>query len=142
MTIKIYCDNRNKKRKIDLDRIKKVARKALEALKKTSAEINIVFFSNQKIRAINRKYLKKDASTDVIAFPGEGRRRIAGDVAISTDKAYRNAKEYGTTFMEETVLYVIHGILHLAGYDDRSKRTVKIMRRKEDELFQKAKKFL
>ena len=79
----------------------------LHRLKKDNVELNIVFFSNQKIRAINRKYLGKDISTDVIAFSDEGigvRRqgpgaRFLGDIAISTDKAARNAVEYGTTFM-------------------------------------------
>ena len=149
MTIKIYSENKNKRRRIDLKKVEKVARKVLKSLKKAHAELNIVFFSNQKIRAINRKYLGKDVSTDVIAFPrgdrlqtSDIRHQVAGDIAISTDKAAQNAKEYGTTFLEETVLYVIHGILHLTGYDDRKKRTREIMRRKEDGLFQKIQKFL
>ncbi|MFQ5952832.1 MAG: rRNA maturation RNase YbeY [Candidatus Omnitrophota bacterium] len=143
MPIKINCKNQNSKRRIDLARIEKVARKTLRLLKKTNAELNVVFFSNQKIRAINRKYLKKDTSTDVIAFPGIGLgARFLGDIAISTDKAAQNAKEYGTTFLEETALYVIHGILHLVGHDDRGKKKEAVMRRKENELFQKAKKLL
>ena len=142
MTIRINCENRNSKRRIDLAKMKKVAGKALRTLKKGDAELNIVFFSSQKIRAMNRRYLGKDASTDVIAFQSEGRQRFLGDIAISTDKAARNAKEYGTTFAQETALYVIHGILHLAGYDDLRKKDSRVMRRIENELFQKAKRIL
>ncbi|MGB2599076.1 MAG: rRNA maturation RNase YbeY [Candidatus Omnitrophota bacterium] len=139
MTIKINCENRNNKKRIDLAKIKKAAGKALRLLKKKDSELNIVFLSNQKIRAINRRYLGKDVSTDVIAFPGEIGRRLLGDIAVSTDKAAQNAKEYGNSFIEEVALYVIHGILHLTGYDDHEKKDTEAMRRKENELFQKAK---
>ncbi|MGB3082486.1 MAG: rRNA maturation RNase YbeY, partial [Candidatus Omnitrophota bacterium] len=88
---------------------------------------------------INRRYLGKDVSTDVIAFPGDIGRRFLGDIAVSTDKAAQNAKEYGNSFIEEVALYVIHGILHLTGYDDHEKKDTEAMRRKENELFQKAK---
>lgn len=139
MTIKINCENRNNKKRIDLAKIKKAAGKALRLLKKKDSELNIVFLSNQKIRAINRRYLGKDVSTDVIAFPGDIGRRFLGDIAVSTDKAAQNAKEYGNSFIEEVALYVIHGILHLTGYDDHEKKDTEAMRRKENELFQKAK---
>ncbi|MGD2278708.1 MAG: rRNA maturation RNase YbeY [Candidatus Omnitrophota bacterium] len=146
MPIKINCENRNKKRRIDLGKIEKIARKTLRLLKKTNAEINIVFFSNQKIRAINRLFLGKDESTDVIAFPSDEKigpdRAFLGDIAVSSDKAFRNAAEYGTAFTEEAALYVIHGILHLTGYDDRTEKDGEIMRRKEDELSQKTKALL
>ena len=146
MPIRINCENRNKKRRINLVKIEKIARKVLRTLKKTNAEINIVFFSNQKIRAINRIFLGKDESTDVIAFPSDERlgprRAFLGDIAISSDKAFQNAAEYGTAFVEEAALYVIHGILRLTGYDDRTKKHSRIMRRKEDELSKKTKALL
>lgn len=150
MTIKVNCENRNSKRKVDLVKIEKIAREIFRQLKRDNVELNIVFFSNQKIRAINRRFLRRDSATDVIAFPsGEdtGRRKkgsglFLGDIAISSDKAARNAGEYGTSFMEETALYVIHGILHLVGYDHRMKKDSTIMRRKENGIFQKIKKTL
>jgi probable rRNA maturation factor len=101
MMIKINCENQNKKRKVDLIKIKRVVRNTLRKLKRKNAEINIVFLSNQKIRAMNRRYLGKDASTDVIAFSMEdnisrfeGRGPLfLGDIAISTDTAVQNAEE-------------------------------------------------
>ena len=152
MTIKINCKNLNSKRRVDLAKIEKIARKTLRFLKKDNLELNIFFFSSQKIRAMSRRFLGVDRATDVIAFPGDGTagpaarkkgRRLPaffGDIAISLDKAAQNAAEYGTSFTDEVTLYVIHGILHLAGYDHRTKKDNIIMRRKENEFFQKVKK--
>ena len=102
-----------------------------------------MFISTQKIRALNRKYLNIDTSTDVIAFgegdeniPGEKKSNFLGDIAISTDKAKQNSKVYSTSFTEEVLLYVIHGVLHLVGYDDTTKAKREIMRGKENELLQ------
>ena len=142
MTIKINCENQNKRRKTDLLKAKKVARGALRALGKDSARLNITFFSNQKIRAFHRRYLGKDMSTDVMAFPAGKEGDFLGDIAISSDKAAQNAKTYGLTFKEEIALYVIHGILHLAGYDDTTARKRARMKRKENELLQQARKSL
>lgn len=143
----IHCENQNKKRQIDLDMLERVARITLKELKKTNYEIVLLFVSNQKIRAINRKYLNKDHSTDVISFDYEGAGKnpslmklFLGDIIISSDKAFQNSIEYGTTFFEEVALYVIHGILHLTGYNDISKAERATMRRKEDALLQKIKK--
>ncbi len=142
----IYCENQNKKRKIDLSRLEKVAETALKTLGKRRYEITVTFVSNQKIRAVNRKYLKRDRSTDVISFGYAGQgdynkemKYFLGDVIVSTDKAFQNSGKYGTTIFEETALYVIHGILHLSGYDDISEKDRIVMRRKENVLLQKVK---
>lgn len=149
MALRINSVNQNTKRKIDLSKIDKAARATLRALGKKDAEVNIVILSNQAIRALNRKYLKRDRSTDVIAFPagkelkGEGKGpKYFGDIAISSDKAATNAREYGTKFTEEVALYVIHGTLHLAGYTDTGKKDRARMQRKENELLQKIRTFL
>ncbi|MEA3490032.1 MAG: rRNA maturation RNase YbeY [Candidatus Omnitrophota bacterium] len=153
MTLRINSENRNKKIKIDLSKAKKVARTALRALGKDDVELNIVFISDQKIRALNRAYLDEDAATDVIAFPpgeerfgrkaGGGKRkkiRFLGDVAISSDRAAQNSRVYGLSLMEEAALYIIHGILHLAGREDRTRKGRGLMRRQEDEILQEARK--
>ena len=142
MALKINSENRNKKRRIDLSKAEKVAKTALKMLKKGDIELNVVFFSNQKMRALNRAYLGVDAATDVIAFPAEASSRFMGDIAISSDKAAQNAVIYGVTFNEEMALCLIHGILHLAGYKDTARKDQKAMRKKENELLQKVRKFL
>ncbi len=141
MTIKINSENRNRKRRIDLSKTEKVAKTVLKMLGKDGVELDIVFFSNQKIRALNRAYLGVDAATDVIAF-ASGEDKFLGDIAISSDRAAQNAGIYGVTFGEEIALCLIHGILHLAGYKDTTGKSRKIMREKENELLQKIRKFL
>lgn len=151
MTIRINSENLNRKKRIDLLKTDRVAKAVLKALEKDNVELNIVFLSNQKIRALNRAYLGRDKATDVIAFPagkGPGSRvtghgpRFLGDIAISSDKAAENSGAYGLTLMEEAALYVIHGILHLLGYDDTTKKARDAMRRKEDGLLQKVRNYL
>ena len=143
MAVKIDCTNLNSKKRTDLSGIRRVARKALKLMGACDIELNVVLVSNQRIRAMNRKYLKRDNATDVIAFDqslkpaGERKRLVLGDVFISTDMAERNAKEYGTSTKEETELYVIHGILHVLGYRDGTKKEKETMKRKEHELKKK-----
>ncbi|MBD3380426.1 MAG: rRNA maturation RNase YbeY [Candidatus Omnitrophica bacterium] len=146
--IKINLKNLNRKRKVDLARVAEAAETALRALGLEDAEVNIVLVSNQKIRAMNRRYLGKDASTDVIAWPAygdplfteNGATGFLGDIAVSSDKAAANAAIYGQTFGWELVLYVIHGLLHLKGFDDRNDKDRRKMRAKEDELLQRVQK--
>ncbi|MFH1878887.1 MAG: rRNA maturation RNase YbeY [Candidatus Omnitrophota bacterium] len=163
--IKINTENQNNKREIDLSKIRKISRIVLGEMKIPDSEINIVFVTNSKMRVINRKYFGRDRATDVISFPsgtgidsntcgdpasdrGKKRRKdspaghiFLGDIAISSDKASQNAEIYGTEFSEEIALYVIHGILHLLGYDDTAKEPGILMRRKENELLQKTRKY-
>jgi probable rRNA maturation factor len=70
----------------------------------------------------------------VRSAPGQRAKRIAGDIIISTDAALKNSRLYGTRLSEELALYVIHGILHLLGFDDHRPRDVEKMRKKEQEL--------
>ncbi|MBU0683715.1 MAG: rRNA maturation RNase YbeY [Candidatus Omnitrophota bacterium] len=158
--IRINCRNQNKKRKINLSGIKKTAVAVLKNSEKKNAEVNIIFVSSQKMRAVHRTYLGKDVSTDVMAFPVEsmnkkrqgseesfcpafqGGSNFLGDIIISSDKAFYNAKIYGTSFKEETALYVIHGLLHLLGYDDVSSEKKKVMKKKENEYLQKTRRFI
>ncbi|MGB2601203.1 MAG: rRNA maturation RNase YbeY [Candidatus Omnitrophota bacterium] len=142
MTIRINSENRNKKRKIDLSKAEKVAKIVLKAHKKNSVELNIIFVSNQKIRALNRMWFGKDVSTDVIAWPAGDKGSFLGDIAISSDMAAKNTKVYDLSFKEELALYVIHGTLHLLGYNDTTVQGRTKMRRKEDGLLQESKKLL
>jgi len=128
-----------------------------------SVSINVIFVSHQKIRALNKKYLQKDYATDVLAFDlsnnvmfvvssdnndhkfldskknnvareGVYDNYLIGDIFISTDAAIANMKRYNTSLGKELLLYIIHGILHLLGYDDKDPLHAKKMRNREDEL--------
>ncbi|MCK4882238.1 MAG: rRNA maturation RNase YbeY [Candidatus Omnitrophica bacterium] len=111
------------------------------------ASLSIVFVSRQRIKALNKKFLGRDYTTDVLAFDftegngtlrrapaGRAIKQITGDIIISTDAALKNARVFGTGLSEELALYVIHGILHLLGFDDHKKPDVEKMRRKEQQL--------
>jgi probable rRNA maturation factor len=96
-----------------------------------NASLSIVFSGTRRMRAINKKYLKHDYVTDVLTFDlGEG----SGEIVICPQIARMNAKAHRTSTEREIILYVIHGILHLAGYDDRSPKDTLQMRRMEEEL--------
>jgi probable rRNA maturation factor len=151
MAIRINLENKNPRKKIDLGKLEKVARSVLRYYKMNSAEVNIRFLSSQKIRALNERYLNRNEATDVIAFQNDPEKperaagineNFLGDVAISTDRAEKNAKEYGTRFTEEVALYVIHGLLHLKGLEDKTPKGKQVMRGIENELLQKNKRYL
>jgi probable rRNA maturation factor len=83
--------------------------------------VNVVVTNSSELRSLNRRFLGKDRPTDVLSFPSpvEGGRskRVAGEVAISADVARDNARRLGHSVAEEVKILVLHGILHLAGYD-------------------------
>ena len=82
-------------------------------------EVNVVVAGSGEIRALNRRYRGKDRATDVLSFPADGGagQGFAGDIAISAEMAARSARQFGHTPAEELKVLLLHGILHLAGYD-------------------------
>ena len=104
---------------IALDRFVARARKA-SRLKGT---VNILLTSSAKMKSLNRRFRGKDKPTDVLAFPAgsnlikDGRKPLAGEIAISTEIASHNARNLGHSPAEEIKILVLHGLLHLRGYD-------------------------
>lgn len=93
--------------------------------------LGIVFLNDSRIKALNQKYLKADRPTDVLAFNyGQN----TADLAISLESARRNAAFYKTSLQKELIRYIIHGILHLHGYDDRNPKEKKIMFKRQEEI--------
>ena len=82
--------------------------------------LNVLVTSSRELRALNRRFRKKDKTTDVLSFPPMFDEGFAGDIAISADIAARNAKQLGHTAADEVKILVLHGVLHLAGYDHES----------------------
>lgn len=94
--------------------------------------IAVVFCSDDYLLAMNRHYLGHDYPTDIITFDyGEGA-VISGDLFISVDTVARNAETYGVPFEHELHRVIIHGILHLCGYPDKSPAEARVMRARED----------
>ena len=91
--------------------------------------INCVFCSDEYLLQINKKHLKHNFLTDIITFDfSEKKDQIEGDLYISVDRVKENAKKYGDTFKTETIRVVLHGLLHLIGYKDKSEKEKKRMR--------------
>ena len=99
-----------------------------------SGKVNILVASSRRVRGLNRRFRGKDKPTDVLSFPPllPVSRDFAGDIAISADVAVRNAIRYGHAPAEEVKILVLHGLLHLAGYDHETDRGR--MARREEHL--------
>lgn len=101
--------------------------------KKEIGELNIIFCSDEYLIKINQRYLNHDYFTDVITFDYSIGGTIDGDIFISVDRLKDNAKKLSTNLITETYRIIIHGLLHLLGYDDKTKELKKVMTRLEDE---------
>ena len=95
-------------------------------------DLCFVFCDDMDLLDKNSKYLNHDALTDILTFEYSENNNIAGDIYISIDRVKENAKTYKVTFENELNRVMIHGVLHLLGYKDNSKKEHKIMREKED----------
>lgn len=130
----ITISNRSKARlPFSQSRIKSRILKAFKLLKKprSGRPLGVAFLNDKEIRKLNRKYLNHDNPTDVLAFDY---RTLGSELAISLDTAARNAKIYNTSAKEEIMLCIIHGILHLCGYNDTAPKARKRMLKKQNEI--------
>lgn len=94
--------------------------------------ISIIFCSDNYVLDINQKYLQHDYFTDIITFDYCDGDRLSGDLFISVDSVRENSVEFGTEFKDELNRVIIHGLLHLVGYDDHTEKDIKLMRSKEN----------
>lgn len=95
-------------------------------------DINIIFCSDNYILDVNKQYLDHDYFTDIITFDYCEGDRLSGDLFISVDSVRENAIEYGTEFNDEMNRVIVHGLLHLIGYDDHCEEDIAEMRKKEN----------
>lgn len=114
----------------------------MEKINCDDREVSILFVDDEGITVINREYLNRDRPTNVIAFPmtegefGNINPHILGDIVISVDTALRDARSGGLSFNDEVVYLLIHGLLHLIGYDhEGSESDAALMMEKERDLF-------
>ena len=114
------------------ERIRKWIEETINHEGKIGETINIIFTSKNNIRSLNRKYLKRNYMTDIIAFNYNRDDFISGDMFLNPDTIKRNAEEYKTTFSKEILRVIIHGVLHLIGYNDKSIVEKSVMRKKEN----------
>jgi probable rRNA maturation factor len=143
--MKIQIGNRQKLIEIDKRSIRAFVARLLRLLDCRDKEVSLTFVDDAAIRVINRQYLSKDRPTNVISFSlqegefGDINPDILGDVIISVETALRDAKSGNLTFDDEIRFLLIHGILHLMGYnhENTTRQMTKKMRQKEKELFER-----
>ena len=99
---------------------------------KSIGDINYVFCSDEYLYKINLEHLKHNSYTDIITFDYCFENVISSDIFISIDRVKDNAHSYNTTFQNELSRVMIHGVLHLIGYDDKTDSQKEMMRSKED----------
>lgn len=106
------------------------------------AEVDLLFVDNEAIREMNREYRDKDSATDVLSFPmyeadeeiDEEEEILFGDIVISLERAQEQCQEYGHSLEREVMYLLVHGLLHLAGYDHMEEEEKKEMRAQEEKL--------
>lgn len=119
---------------------REIRKKSLKVLKALGApkdsELSVTFIDDLKMRELNRDYRNIDRTTDVLSFPQEeGPGEILlGDIVISIQTSLRNSRRYGIEHEEEIIKLLVHGILHLFGYDHKKKKERDRMREKEKAL--------
>ena len=96
-----------------------------------SGELSIIFTSDEHLLKINKEFLKHDFYTDVITFPNDSK-EVSGEIYISIDRVKENAKSLDVDFSNELNRVMVHGMLHLIGYDDKDVVTRDQMKTKED----------
>ncbi|HSF67646.1 MAG TPA: rRNA maturation RNase YbeY [Nitrospiraceae bacterium] len=137
----VYMQSQVRRITFDHVRLERLARAILADIGETSAELGILLVGDQRMRGLNRRYRGKDRTTDVLAFAmresgtphaAHFTRNLLGDVVISVPTAWRQAIEAGRSLDEELAWLLVHGILHLCGYDhERNEKEARRMRRRE-----------
>lgn len=149
--IKVIINDNQKDIKIPTG-LRMIVRRACTAVLRSehfkgSAKISVTFVNNDEIRELNKKYRQKDASTDVLSFqtmengkypiePDTGVQLI-GDVVISAEKAYEQAKKYSHTLQQEISFLTTHSVLHLLGYEHENGGLDRVKMREKEELIMK-----
>jgi probable rRNA maturation factor len=115
--------NRQRRVGVDVGRWRSFAERALKAVPAGGAGAAVVFVSDRRMRELNRRWRGRRGTTDVLSFPAEqdelerAAGATLGDVVVSVERAARQAAEHGLTFEREVEQLILHGLLHLCGYD-------------------------
>ena len=117
---------------VDRRRLRRAVRAILGEAAIGEALVSVAVVDDGTIRELNRRYLGHDEATDVLSFVlEETGDRLEGEIVVSADTAAETAPRFGWSAEDELLLYVIHGMLHLVGYDDTTPRKRAMMRKRE-----------
>lgn len=121
-------------------KIREFIMEIIELENKQVKAIDYIFCTDEFLFNINKEFLDHDNLTDIITFDLSEDAAITGEIYISTDRVHENAATFKTTFKRELYRVIIHGVLHLLGYKDKTKSEIQMMRQKEEHyllLFEK-----
>ena len=118
---------------VDRKRMREAVRVVLEGEGVADAEISLAFVDDATIHRLNKQFLQHDEPTDVLSFPltEPKSKKLCGELVIGAEVALAQATERGHDVQAELTLYVIHGLLHLCGYDDKTEKAARQMRQRE-----------
>jgi len=134
---------------VDAEAVREVVHQTLEAEQVAAATISIAIVDNPTMHELNRQYLSHDYETDVLSFlldssggsneepagiPRGTGKTIDGEIIVSSEYAAKLAPEFGWQPLDEMTLYIVHGLLHLCGYDDLTEAELPVMRQREAEV--------
>jgi probable rRNA maturation factor len=119
--VAIEVVSRQRLARVDKEGIARLASATIEAVRQERADMTVAFVRDRRMRALNREFRGKDRATDVLSFPAgetnDDPDHYIGDIVISIDTAVRQADDIGHTLEREISELLIHGVLHLCGYD-------------------------
>ena len=135
--------NRQRTKKINTRLLKQIAGELLVELNISDADLGIALVSAKEMATVNWQFLQHEGATDVITFDHESTRtKLHGELFICVDVAMTQAKEFKSSWQAEVVRYIVHGVLHLCGYDDLKPTLLRKMKREENRLVRRlAKRF-
>ncbi len=132
MTVSVRNDQRSAP--VDAAKMARLTRRALRQLAITGrGEMAITFLDDRRMRTLNKRFMRHDRTTDVLTFRYDGEPTV-GEIFISPAQARIYARAHGLTYDEELSRYVMHGLLHWLGHDDRTKTEQAAMRTREERL--------
>lgn len=131
----LLVETTHEKRTFDHDHLKQLVQYLTEKENRSLRYLSVILADHETILELNQDFLEHDYFTDVISFPlggEENEKTVEGEIYVDLDTAAERAPEFETTFAEEVRRYVIHGLLHLLGYTDKTEDGKALMRRLED----------
>ena len=126
--------NLQKHYRIKTSKIKRAVKEVLSKEGK-DARLSIALVDNNEIKKLNEQYFESNEVTDVISFPlSDNKNLLSGEIIVSVETAVDTAGKRNISIEGEIILYIVHGILHLLGYDDGNKRDARVMHEEESKI--------
>jgi probable rRNA maturation factor len=140
--LSVSVENRQRHVRVSSARLAAVARAALSSLRRVDRDLDVTVVGDREIRRLHERYLGVRRATDVLAFDlaGPGPSRLLGQVIISADTAARQAARLGVAVAQEMDLLLVHGLLHLAGYDDHDPQKARLMHERAHQILSRARR--